>query len=335
MKMICGMNKHNKKVSKQLEGKKSYKPGQRKKLLRNLFAAFAALLAIGIGTLQFGWFNMNSTKISAELEVDNRPEESINRAGEKAYPYEDRIQYIPKEVPVSKYANGFFAYNQIKNVTADVKNIYSALYNASNLRRDCHPVFDNDGKATFSRKCSETDTDEKRYSEIVSYLGNKNSFLPTLSGLPQNLNNSLSCILFQNGKNPTITGIGLEAPVYENCVLNVVATKDFNKISTESVKKAVNEIETIKNTKVGSVVNGKNISICYVYQTRFNKEKGVEEERYIYYALFSQNNINYLVQFFSNYTVQNSNKTAYGMEQRSQDQCKKAFEDIVRIIIDE
>ena len=335
MKTTCGMNNYNKTTARQLKRKKFYKPDRRKKPLCALLAAFAVLLAIGIGILQFGWFNMNSTKISAELGADNRLEESINRAGEKAYPYEEKLQYIPKEVPVSKYANGFFAYNQIKNVTADVKNIYSALYNASNLRRDCHPVFDNDGKATFSRKCSETDTDEKRYSEIVSYLGNKNSFLPTLSGLPQNLNNSLSCILFQNGKNPTTTGIGLEAPIYENCVLNVVATKDFNKISTESVKKAVNEIETIKNTKVGSVVNEKNISVCYVYQTRFNKEKGVEEERYIYYALFSQNNINYLVQFLSNYTVQNSNKTAYGMEQRSQDKCKKAFEDIVRIIIDE
>ena len=335
MKMICGMNKHNKTVSKQLKGKKLYKPGQRKKLLCTLLAAFAALLAIGIGILQFDWFHTNRTEISVESESDNRLEESINRAGEKAYPYEEKLQYIPKEVPVSKYANGFFAYNQIKNVTADVKNIYSALYNASNLRRDCHPVFDNDGKATFSRKCSETDTDEKRYSEIVSYLGNKNSFLPTLSGLPQNLNNSLSCILFQNGKNPTTTGIGLEAPVYENCVLNVVAVKNFNRISTESIRMAVNEIEAIKGSKAGSVISGKNTAVCYVYQTRFSKEKGVEEERYIYYALFSQNNINYLVQFLSNYTVQNSNKTAYGMEQRSQDQCKKAFEDIVRIIIDE
>ena len=203
------------------------------------------------------------------------------------------------------------------------------------MRRDCHPVFDNDGKATFSRKCSETDTDEKRYSEIVSYLGNKNSFLPTLSGLPQNFNNSLSCILFQNGKNPTTTGIGLEAPVYENCVLNVVAVKNFNRISTESIRMAVNEIEAIKGSKAGSVISGKNTAVCYVYQTRFNKEKSVEEERYVYYALFSKNDINYLVQFLSNYTVQNSNKTAYGMEQRSQDQCKKAFEDIVRIIIDE
>ena len=111
--------------------------------------------------------------------------------------------------------------------------------------------------------------------------------------------------------------------------------KNFNRISTESIRMAVNEIEAIKGSKAGSVISGKNTAVCYVYQTRFNKEKSVEEERYIYYALFSHNNINYLVQFLSNYTVQNSNKTAYGMEQRSQDKCKKAFEDIVRIIIDE
>ena len=47
------------------------------------------------------------SQISAKLGADNRLEESINRAGEKAYPYEEKLQYIPKEVPVSKYANGF------------------------------------------------------------------------------------------------------------------------------------------------------------------------------------------------------------------------------------
>lgn len=68
MKMICGMNKHNKTVSKQLEGKKLYKPGQRKKPLCTLLAAFAALLAIGIGTLQFGWFNMIVQKFQLNWE---------------------------------------------------------------------------------------------------------------------------------------------------------------------------------------------------------------------------------------------------------------------------
>ena len=315
--------------------KRAFEWIEKKKALCFFLVVFVVLFVIGIGVLvKFDWLNMEGVKNSSEMKFDKRPVESINITGEKAYPYEDRIQYIPKEVPVSKYANGFFAYNQIKNLTADAGKLYSTLHDSSNLRRDCYPIFDNDGKVSFSRKCSETDPDEKRYREIVSYLGKKDTLMRTLSELPQNLNNSLSCILFQNGENPMTTGIGLEVPVYENCVLNVVATKDFNKISTESVKKAVHEIEIIKGSKAGSVISGKNTAVCYVYQTRFNKEKSVEEERFIYYALFSQKDMNYLVQFFSNYTVQNSNKTAYGMAQRSQDECKKAFEDIVKIIID-
>lgn len=54
------------------------------------------------------------SQISAKLGADNWLEESINRAGEKAYPYEDRIQYILKEVPISKYANGFLLTTKLK-----------------------------------------------------------------------------------------------------------------------------------------------------------------------------------------------------------------------------
>lgn len=54
------------------------------------------------------------SQISAKLGADNWLEESINRAGEKAYPYQDRIQYILKEGPISKYANGFLLTTKLK-----------------------------------------------------------------------------------------------------------------------------------------------------------------------------------------------------------------------------
>lgn len=296
----------------------------------------SAFFMIGIRTLKLGWFNKKITDSPFKSGTNDALEQSQNSAGgKKAYPYEKEIQCIPKDMPVSKYDDSLFVYNQIENNDVDIVDLYVVLYDSSYLRRNCHPMFDDNGNASFLRKSHGTDTDKKRYDEIVSYLGNKSTLMATLSELPQNTNKSLTCILFQNGKAPTTTGIGFEVGVYKNCILNIVAAKDFNEIDNKSVKNFVGNINAIKVTNTNSVIKGKKAVICYIYQIRFNKEKNIDEERFMYYTLFSQGDMDYLVQFSSNYTIQNSNKNAYGIEQDSQDKCKKAFEEIMQIIIDE
>lgn len=333
------MKNYNEITSHLLERKKSYEENRKKKN-RNLIRISSTLclvivLTLSIGIMKFDWFKKPLAERPFESDANGPHQQSERNAGEKAYPYEDKIRYLPKEVPVSKYDNGFFAYHQIKNVDTDMVSLYACLYDSSQLRRDCHPVFNKDGSVTFLRKSQGADTDEKKYGEIVSYLGNKSTLMYTLSELPQNINKSISCILFQNGKNPTTTGVGLGVNVYENCRLNIIVSKDFNAVSEESVRNAVNDLKAIKDTDGGSVVEGKDVSIGYVYQTRFSKEKNIDEERFVFYALFPQDDRDYLVQFSSNYTAQNSDRTAYGAQQRSQEECKKAFEEIVQTIINE
>ena len=57
--------------------------------------------------------------------------------------------------------------------------------------------------------------------------------------------------------------------------------------------------------------------------------KKEEKEGYIYYALFEKDGKEYLVQFKSNYTLPESNKTALGNVVRTQEDCKVAFENIL------
>lgn len=310
---------------------------RKKKMIIQVASATCSLTIVvflGIGVWKFGWLDSISSTTPNDFTINNEQSNTDqNTQGNKAYPYEDKIQYLPKEMLVTKFDNGFLAYNQEKNVDSNILNLYAVLYDNSQLHRDCHPIYADDGSVSFSRKSSYPDTDENRYKEIQNYLGENNNLFYSLSALPQNLSKSIRCLLMQNGKDTKTTAVSAEIGVYENCVLDVIISHDFDSVNDDSVKSRINNMRNLLNSKTASQIDGKVLAINYVYQTRYCAEKNLDEERYIYYAFFQQNGDEYLIQFTTNYTLAGSDKNAYGVSGRTQDECKQIFEEIIQKIV--
>ena len=307
--------------------------------------SFMLVALLGIGVWQSGMFNSVITPPNTDDPVISGEQilsigDPSNEGGDgqtshntgpahKPYPYEDKIQYLPKEMAVSRYDNGFFAYNQVKNVDKNILSLYAALYDNSYLHRDCFPIFDDKGNATFSRISDASDPDTKRFEDIRAYLGAQSGLLFELATIPQNGYDSIGCALLQNGYDKESVAVSAEVVVWNNNTLNVIVSNDFDSVEHTTVKNHISQMRSILASNTTSLVNGKECAISFVYQTRYCEEKNVDEERYIYYAFFEKDDQEYLVQFTSNYTLPDSNKTAFDVTGNSQEECKKAFESIL------
>lgn len=299
-------------------------------------AACVTLLALAIPF----FLSDNNHKIKEVSDTNSSGVHDSNKPGNtqnitdsdknKAYPYKDRIEYLPKNIPVSKYQNGFLAYNQIKNINDTTINIYAALYDRTGMHKDCSPSFDENENIVFSRKSYAPDTDEVRYNTIMEYLNadNKN-IVSSLVKLPDITSTSVNCNIHSNQGSDEVSSVSFEVPIFDNCKLDVIVSNNLNAISNNEIHSFSYDMNTILKSKTSSVIYDKPVAISYIYQTRHCDEHNNDEERFIYYALFEKNNQEYLIQFSSNYTLKDSNKSAYGIEGKTQEQCKKAFEDIV------
>ncbi len=293
--------------------------------------SFMLVVLLGIGVWQSGLFNSVITPPNTDDPVISGEQNSStdDTSGNKAYPYEDKIQYLPKEMLVSKYDNGYFAYNQVKNVDKNILSLYATLYDNSHLHRDCFPIFDDKGNVSFSRISDASDSDTKRFEDMKAYLGAQSGLFYELASIPQNGYDSISCALLQNGYAKEPIAISTEVTVWNNNTLNVIVSNDFDSVEDATVKNHINQMCSILTSNTASLVNGKECAISFVYQTRYCEEKDVDEERYIYYAFFVKDGQEYLIQFTSNYTLPDSNKTAFGATGNTQEECKKAFESIL------
>lgn len=288
-------------------------------------AACLAFVAVSIPLING---NRNKQHITAGSDVSSQGQNNTDEGHNKAYPYQDRIQFIPKEVLVSKYDEGFFAYNQIKDVDSTSLNVFGALYDSVGSHRDCEPVFDGNGKPSFSRKSYEPDTDENRFNELQRYLG-KEDFVYSLLKLPHNTDSSVRCNIYQNEGQNNISAVSFESSIYDNCTLDIMASHDLSLLSNKNITQIVAGMKSISASSTSSQLNEKAVAVHYVYQTRYSQELDKDEERYIYYAFYEKDGLQYLVQFTSNYTLKDSNITAYGIEGKTQEECKKAFEEAV------
>ena len=297
--------------------------------------SFMLVVLLGIGVWHSEMFNTIITPPNTDEPVIGGEQNSStdDTPGNKAYPYEDKIQYLPKEMPVSKYDNGYFAYNQVKNVDKNILSLYATLYDNSYLHRDCFPIFDDKGNVSFSRISDASDSDTKRFEDMKAYLGTQSGLFYKLASIPQNGYDSISCALLQNGYAKETVAVSTEITVWNNSTLNVVVSNNFDSVEDTSVKKHINQMRSLLVSNTASMVNNNECAISFVYQTRYCEEKDVNEERYIYYAFFVKDDQEYLVQLTSNYTLPDSNKTAFGATGNTQKECKQAFEEIVICLI--
>ena len=331
------------------ERREQYITEQRKKKksivrITSAICSFVLVALLGVGIWQSDYFNRiispitDDPVVSSEQQPSNNDNSNVSgkdhtsnndNPAHKPYPYEDKIQYLPKEILVSKYDSGFFAYNQIKDVDKTILSLYAVLYDNSYLRRECFPFFDEKGNPTFSRISDKSDPDENRFKDMQTFMDDGKDLFYTLSKLPQNSAEGVSCAILQNGYKKDIVAVSTAVEIYSNSVLNVIVSNDFDTVDNADVKTHINKIRSVLTSNTASEINGMNCAISYVYQTRYCEEKNVDEERYIYYAFFEKDGKEYLVQFSSNYALPESNKTAFGNVVRTQKDCKAAFENIL------
>ena len=252
---------------------------------------------------------------------------STKNSGDKAYPYDDSTKYIPSEISHSSHGNIDLIYNQENQVDKYILNIYGTMYDDSLLKRDCYPVYSKRGSVSFSRKSDINDSDEKRYNEMLSYIGKESekTFI-SLASLPQNELNTIRCMIFQNGLSNNISAVSAQAPIYHNCYLSIIISKDFDMISDANIKKSINNFSDILLSDKASSIGDYPAALSYVYQTRYSEEFDSTEERYVYYLFFKTEEFEYLIQFTSNYTVLENDKTTYSVSGKSQEECRSFFE---------
>lgn len=272
--------------------------------------------------------NRNNNVTPSVSDTSLAPE--TNNAGNKPYPYEDKIEYIPSEIQVSRLENGYIAYNQITDVDENIADLYAKIYDSCQLKRDFHPIFNSNKDVTFSRISDTSDSDKERYAEYLQYGGEKTAdLLYMLVNLPQQRDHAIQCILLQKGRDAKTVAIGAKKSIYDNCSLNTVMSNDLSKVSGSSVQRFIKDLQGILNTNRESQITTTNISTHFFYQQRVNLEKDMTEERYIYYAYFENEGMQYLCQFTSNYTLKGSSQNAYGANGETQEKCREAFENIL------
>jgi len=144
---------------------------------------------------------------------------------------------------------------------------------------------------------------------------------------------SITTLFTSSGKEGNVA-VCAEIDVYTNSSLSVIVSKDFSAVE-ETVSPHIAQMRTLLASEGASVINGKRCALRYIYQTRTHQEKGLEEERYIYYAFFEKDGMEYLVQFTSNYTLPNTNQSALGngYSLKTQQQCRAAFESILADVL--
>lgn len=260
----------------------------------------------------------------------------INSAGDtphSKYPYLDHLQYTEKKIPIVAVGQNVFSYDQIREVNKTSISLYATLYDKS-LHRDCIPVFDRQGNPSFSRIPEESDPDTKRFEDMKAYLGAQSGLFYALASLPQSSYRGVRCALLRNSGKEGNVAVCAEIDVYTNSSLSVIVSKDFSAVE-ETVSPHIAQMRTLLASEGASAINGKRCALRYIYQTRTHQEKGLEEERYIYYAFFEKEGMEYLVQFTSNYTLPNTNQSALGngYSLKTQQECRDAFESILADVL--
>ena len=107
------MKNSNEMVNSLFERREQYVAEQskkRKNIMRitSVACSFVLVALIGVGIWQSPWLKQTAPSTTDNPGISGEKQPSNDELpGNKAYPYDDKIQYLPKEMPVSKYENGF------------------------------------------------------------------------------------------------------------------------------------------------------------------------------------------------------------------------------------
>jgi hypothetical protein len=253
-------------------------------------------------------------------------------------PYEYITKYIPMQIPSITTEEDTINFQQISIIDEDTDKIVDNLYseysaNLSEGIKDCFPEFDNEGNVHFSRVSSD---DNERYQTFLSYIGNNGcDLLLNLNNMPEHRYDNLECVTFQKYSNVELAKIS--AYLYSNVEVNVLISKDFSQVKSVYENNTFQELIELLNSENASILQGVSVSNVYHYQQRiFRKDTDhISEEQFIYYTYLKKDELEYLIQYKSNYTVLEGQKNyMYVGDLQSQEVCRNTLLHLLRIIID-
>ncbi len=303
-----------------------YKKKKKFKLL--LVSLIAILILIMV------LFYTHYLKPSSSLDVQSEEATGINNCS----PYEYITKYIPMSIPSIKTQNDIINFQQIYNIDVDTDKIVDNLYkeyslNSSEGIKDCFPEFDKKGNVSFSRVSVD---DYERYQLYLDYMGSNGlDLLLNLNNMLEHRYTSIGCVTFQ--KNSNVELALLFETLYSNVEVNVLISKDFSQIQSVYENNTFKELVELLNSENASFMSGINMANIYHYQQRiWHKDTdNITEEQIIYYTYFKKGELEYIIQYKSNYTVMEGQKPYMIVEDlHSQEECRNTLLSLLRKIID-
>ncbi|MFT4145234.1 MAG: hypothetical protein QM644_12330 [Mobilitalea sp.] len=252
-------------------------------------------------------------------------------------PYTYITDYIPAPIAAIEAQDIRINFQQLSEIQDDTDKLPDDIYAEYSMNnslgiKDFIPEFNSAGEVSFSRI---SDNDFDNYQAFTDYLGdNTADFLQALSNMSEHRFSSINCVTFQ--KNSDIELGLISFPLFSNVEVNVLISKDFSKIAAIQKNSTYQVLNKVMESENVSTMKGVDLATAYHYQQRVfqENEESTTEEQYIYYTYFNKNNLEYLLQFKSNYTVLEGQKEYMVVgDLQTQEVCKNTLINLLDLLI--
>jgi hypothetical protein len=237
----------------------------------------------------------------------NKESNTPIRTGKTAFnPYTYITDYIPVTIETIETKDIRINFQQLTDIQDDTDKLLDNIYTEYSMDnslgiKDFVPEFNSAGEVSFSRI---SDNDFDNYQNFADYLGNyTTAFLQTLSNMSEHRFSSINCVTFQKDSDIELGLISF--PLFSNVEVNLLISKDFSKPAAIQENSTFQVLKDVMESANTSNMKDVDLTTVYHYQQRVfqGNEESTTEEQFIYYTYFNKNDLEYLLQFKSNYTV--------------------------------
>lgn len=283
-----------------------------------------------------------------EFATDDRSDEAESAEGnQSSYPYNDKyvLDYAGMPLADMETKGGIIVFNEIENMDmyralnnllAEESKVYydttNGLYQYLSVQEDTQYFKDraeeglvpgNTGNEAYLEACASSDK-YADWTDIASYLLSENCLDGFVEGA---ISDSLEIVALKSyvadGPNGQVT---------------ILAGKDLDALGAE-VQVFVEPMREALKTEQSSMIFEQQVMVQYFYQQRMLREE-TPEECYQYYAYFEKDDVEFLYQYSSNWTIPGADVTAIHKpphtisEAISQEESREMFGKILSDIVE-
>ncbi len=291
-------------------------------LIYIFYNPFAKLHSVSAPTIETGTNNDSNASV---------------RSKKTAYdPYTYKPDYVPSPIATIEAQDIHINFQQLSNIQDDTDRLLDDIYDEYSMNnslgiKDFIPEFNSVGEVSFSRI---SDNDSDNYQYFTDYLGdNTSTFLQALSNMSEHRFSSINCVTFQKDSDIKLGLISF--PLFSNVEVNLLISKDFSKIAAISENSTYQVLKDVIASENVSTMKDVDLSTVYYYQQRVfqGNEESTTEEQFIYYTYFNKNDLEYLLQFKSNYTVLEGQKEYMVVgDLQTQEVCRNTFIKLLNLL---